>query len=107
MYNSSQLTVCCIQAMEDKPFSIDPEVTLNILRTNAVAPALLSQVVLPFLEKGTAKKILNISSTLGSVASADTFGPAVVSYSMSKAALNMLVSTRSPSVMERPSLASY
>jgi short-subunit dehydrogenase involved in D-alanine esterification of teichoic acids len=66
----------------------------SVLRrsTNTVGPALLTQVCVPFLDKGREKKIVNITSTLGSIASADAFGPgAVASYSMSKTALNMLV----------------
>lgn len=55
---------------------------------------LVSQVALPFLEKGTAKKILHISSTGGSVGSADVVGPIVAGYAMSKSALNMLVRPR-------------
>lgn len=64
---------------------------LQTLRTNTIAPALLSQVCMPALDKGKEKKILNISSTLGSIASADEFGGTTASYSMSKAALNMFV----------------
>ncbi|KAI0628099.1 NAD-P-binding protein [Trametes polyzona] len=77
-------------AVEDTAFKFDPEEMLRVLRTNAVGPALVSQTLLPFLDKSSTKKILNISSTLGSVASADTFGPRGASYSMSKSALNML-----------------
>lgn len=72
---------------------------LTILRTNAIGPALVSQVALPFLEKAPTKKILHVSSTLGSVASADEFGARGASYSMSKSALSMLVRTLSPSLL--------
>lgn len=83
------------QLIADTPLTIDPEVLLQTLRTNTVAPALLSQVCMPALDKGKEKKILNISSTLGSIASADEFGAGTTaSYSMSKAALNMFVRTR-------------
>ncbi len=82
---------------EDTTLTLDPEVLLETLRTNTVGPALVTQVAVPFLEKGGAKKVLNISSTLGSIASAETFGKGTVtSYSISKAALNMLVRTLSP-----------
>ncbi|KAL1940816.1 hypothetical protein VTO73DRAFT_7857 [Trametes versicolor] len=82
--------VSAIRLIPDTPLTIDPEVLVQTLRTNAVAPALLSQVCMPALDKGKEKKILNISSTLGSIASADEFGGTTASYSMSKAALNML-----------------
>lgn len=79
------------QSVHDTAFAFDPESMLTVFRTNAIGPALVSQVTLPFLEKGSAKKILHVSSTLGSVGSADEFGARGASYSMSKSALNMLV----------------
>ncbi|OJT09959.1 hypothetical protein TRAPUB_13557 [Trametes pubescens] len=86
----------------DTPLTLDPEVLLETLRTNTVGPALLTQVCVPFLDKGKTKKIINITSTLGSIASADAFGPgAVASYSMSKTALNMLTYKLK---LERPDL---
>ncbi|KAL1940819.1 hypothetical protein VTO73DRAFT_7860 [Trametes versicolor] len=86
----------------DTPLTIDPEVLLQTLRTNTVAPALLSQVCMPALDKGKEKKILNISSTLGSIASADEFGAGTTaSYSMSKAALNMFTYKQK---LERPDI---
>ncbi|KAI0632799.1 NAD-P-binding protein [Trametes polyzona] len=74
----------------DTAFKFDPEEMLRVLRTNTVGPALVSQTLLPFVEKSKTKKIVNISSTVGSIASADQFGDLCVSYSMSKSALNML-----------------
>ncbi|KAH9848826.1 NAD-P-binding protein [Lenzites betulinus] len=87
--------------IEDTAFTLHPEVFLNILRTNTVGPALVSQVCLPFLEKGKTKKILNISSTVGSIASADRFGARGASYSVSKTALNMLTYKQK---LERPDI---
>ncbi|KAL1946991.1 hypothetical protein VTO73DRAFT_13952 [Trametes versicolor] len=77
-------------SVHDTASAFDPESMLTILRTNAIGPALVSQVALPFLEKAPTKKILHVSSTLGSVASADEFGARGASYSMSKSALSML-----------------
>ncbi|KAI0816814.1 NAD-P-binding protein [Trametes gibbosa] len=77
----------------DSAFAFDPEVMLSSFRTNTVGPALVSQVCLPFLKKGHAKKVLHISSTSGSIESLERTPTAylpVPSYSMSKAALNML-----------------
>ncbi|KAI9061969.1 NAD(P)-binding protein [Trametes sanguinea] len=72
----------------DTAFTLDPEKLLQVFRTNAAGPAVVSQVCLPFVEKGSRKVILHISSTLGSSQSVNwTIGG---SYSMSKAALNML-----------------
>ncbi|KAI0353991.1 NAD-P-binding protein [Trametes cingulata] len=72
----------------DKAFALDADVMIRTFRTNTVGPALMSQAYLPLLEKGRKKVILNISSTYGSVGS--DFGERLVSYSLSKAALNML-----------------
>ncbi|CAI7616739.1 unnamed protein product [Penicillium glandicola] len=62
--------------------------TLNI---NVTAPHRVSRAFLPLLRKGEKKTVINISTTLGSVAMADAFrsmpSPA---YKISKAALNML-----------------
>ncbi|KAH9853205.1 NAD-P-binding protein [Lenzites betulinus] len=89
----------------DSAFDCDPEDTLSLLRTNTLGPALLAQVVLPFLERGRAKKILYMSSTTGSLACL-TSDPNMklrphLSYGMSKTALNVLFHTQS---VERPDL---
>lgn len=97
-----QLTISfrapAIQAVWDTTFTMDPDALLTTLRTNTAALALISQVVLPFLERGHAKKILHITSTGGSIGSVDSERMQdqwrkVTSYAMSKTALNMLVST--------------
>ncbi|KAI0641287.1 NAD-P-binding protein [Trametes meyenii] len=77
-------------AEEDTAFSLDPDGLLRTIRTNVAGPALLSQVVLPFIEKSPRKVILNISSTGGSLGSVSLIGARATSYSISKAALNML-----------------
>lgn len=96
--------------MWDSAFALDPDTLLDILRTNTAAPALVSQVVLPFLEKGRTKKILHVSSYGGSIASVSSDRMQekyrkVTSYSMSKTALNMLVSARA--VRSRYMYANY
>ncbi|KAI0628084.1 C-signal [Trametes polyzona] len=78
-----------VAAYEDS-FEIDPDVFLSVFRTNTLGPAMMSQVALPFLERGSTKKILHISSVAGSVGSADPFGGKYPTYSSSKSALNML-----------------
>ncbi|KAI0628089.1 NAD-P-binding protein [Trametes polyzona] len=78
---------------QDTAFTIDPETMVDVYRVNAVAPALLSKVLLPLLEKAGTKKILNISSTSASFQAAGTLAPIhqkITAYSMSKSALNML-----------------
>ncbi|KAL1948583.1 hypothetical protein VTO73DRAFT_10389 [Trametes versicolor] len=81
-------------AIIDSAFKLDPDAFLKTVRTNAAGPALLSQVLLPLLEKAPTKKILHVSSTSGSIGSvagmANRTHQLVASYAMSKAALNML-----------------
>ncbi|KAI0641295.1 NAD-P-binding protein [Trametes meyenii] len=89
---------------DDTPFTLDPDELMRVLRTNVAGPALLSQIALPFLEKGTRKTILNVSSVGGSIAHAQTLTGTrhrVGSYSVSKAALNMLTAGQKN---ERPDL---
>ena len=57
--------------------------------SNVAGPALVSQVFLPLVEKSKRKVIVNTSSVMGSFGK--DMGSIVASYSISKAALNMLV----------------
>ena len=60
----------------------------KVFTTNAVAPLVLVRTLLPNLRAGTHKRIVNISSTLGSIAVASNgFSYA---YCASKSALNMI-----------------
>ncbi|KAI0653038.1 NAD-P-binding protein [Cubamyces menziesii] len=77
-------------AILDTAFTLDPEDLLRSVRTNVAGPALVAQICLPFLNKSERKVILNVSSTGGSIATAETVGAKLASYGMSKAALNML-----------------
>jgi len=56
--------------------------------TNAAGPMLVTQALAPLLEKGKKPKVVNITSELGSLSMAKRFG--TPSYSISKAALNMV-----------------
>ncbi|KAH9846060.1 NAD-P-binding protein [Lenzites betulinus] len=79
--------------VRDTAFTTPPEDLLNILRVNTVGPSLVSQVCLPFLEKGATKKILHISSIGGSLSvPRDGANPMhlITAYAISKAGLNML-----------------
>ena len=75
----------------DGAFTVKPEDILRHVHTNAAAPALVSQICLPFLENGVKKTIVHVSSTGGSLGSIERVGARLVSYGMSKTALNMLV----------------
>ncbi|KAH9887896.1 hypothetical protein C8Q73DRAFT_192464 [Cubamyces lactineus] len=53
-----------------------------------------AQICLPFLDKSERKVILNVSSTGGSIATAESVGAKMASYCISKTALNMLKAER-------------
>jgi len=60
---------------------------LDYLSTNAIAPLLLSQVLLPALRKSSSPIIVNILSSSGSISKKDSGGN--YGYSLSKSALSM------------------
>ena len=68
---------------------------------NVVGPALLYQAYLPLLEKGKKKTVVNLSSGFGSVGM--DLGSNYTSYSVSKNALNMLVSISYVPALRSPS----
>ena len=68
-----------------------PEVFLRTMQVNVIGPTLLYQTYLPLLEKGKRKTVVNMSSGLASIGL--DLGGKCTSYSISKTALNMLVST--------------
>ncbi|HEX6767269.1 MAG TPA: SDR family NAD(P)-dependent oxidoreductase [Polyangiaceae bacterium] len=66
---------------------LDFDVLTRVLDVNALGPLRMTQALLPLLERGSKKTILNVSSEAGSLASCERtswFG-----YCMSKAALNI------------------
>ena len=66
---------------------LSSDILLDFLSTNAIAPLLLSQTLLPALRKSSSPIIVNILSTSGSISRKDTGGN--YGYSLSKAALSM------------------
>ncbi|KZT64549.1 NAD(P)-binding protein [Daedalea quercina L-15889] len=73
----------------EEAFAFDPENLMSVFKTNVAAPALVAQVYLPLLERGTRKTIVNVSSALGSIG-ANRRGGHFAMYSLTKTALNML-----------------
>ncbi|EIW54680.1 NAD-P-binding protein [Trametes versicolor FP-101664 SS1] len=72
----------------DRAFTMELDNMVRVFKTNVVGSAHVAQAYLPLVEKSTAKTIVNVSSTLGSMGS--ELGELYASYSISKAALNML-----------------
>jgi NAD(P)-dependent dehydrogenase (short-subunit alcohol dehydrogenase family) len=67
---------------------LDPGEIREVFEINAIAPLLVAKALLPSLRAGTQKKIINISSDMGSIA--HNAGGSSYGYRGSKAALNML-----------------
>eukprot|EP00050_Salpingoeca_kvevrii_P006732 m.291299 g.291299 ORF g.291299 m.291299 type:complete len:245 (+) comp12452_c0_seq1:40-774(+) len=60
---------------------------MDVYRTNVVGPLLVTRALFDLLGRGTQKKVLNVSSIMGSI---EKSGATVPSYRASKAALNMV-----------------
>jgi NAD(P)-dependent dehydrogenase (short-subunit alcohol dehydrogenase family) len=70
--------------------TITPEIFETTVRTNTVAPLLVSQAFVPFLRKSDVPRIVNVSSSGGQLTdAADGWAPA---YCISKTALNGVTS---------------
>lgn len=67
--------------------SVQADALERAFRTNAMGPYLLTQALAPLLAKGATPRVLNLSTSLGSLALVDS--ARTPSYAISKAALNM------------------
>ena len=74
---------------DDNAFAFSYEGFMASLQTNVVGPAHLTQILLPYLERGSRKVVVNYTSGLASIAL--DYGPKNATYSISKTAVNMLV----------------
>ncbi|KAG6372792.1 hypothetical protein JVT61DRAFT_7194 [Boletus reticuloceps] len=83
----------------DLAFNFKPIDLAETIVTNVTGPALISQYLLSAIEKSNRKVIMNMTSGLASIAS--DHGPKCASYSISKAAINMLTYKQA---RERPDL---
>ncbi|MDD3182079.1 MAG: SDR family oxidoreductase [Alphaproteobacteria bacterium] len=66
--------------------SINSEGWVKVLRTNSIAPVMVTQALLPNLRRGQTRKIVMISSRWGAITHMDSTIP--LAYGTSKAALN-------------------
>ncbi len=69
---------------------IDPEAWSRALRMNTIAPIMVVQAFTPHLMQGTDRKVVSISSKMGSISG---MGHGYIAYRTSKAALNAAMST--------------
>lgn len=72
---------------------------LKVFQVNSIAPLLISEKVLPLLEKADQAKIVNITSQNGSITQRNIGGK--YSYAASKAALNMITKILSHDLYEK------
>jgi NAD(P)-dependent dehydrogenase (short-subunit alcohol dehydrogenase family) len=68
---------------------VDAQVWASVLQVNSIAPMMLSQLLMPNLRQGTDKKMLYLTSKMGSIG--DNSGGGSYIYRSSKAALNSVV----------------
>lgn len=63
-----------------------------VLNSNVIGVRNVTRAMLPLLRSSQEKKVINISSALGSIGltNAFSFSPSCAAYKVSKAALNML-----------------
>ena len=82
-------------AQDGPPSSASPETARRIMETNFIGTLAVTQAMLPLLRQSPAGRIVNLSSSLGSLAvNGDPISPyysaRLIGYNASKAALNML-----------------
>ncbi|EIW81596.1 NAD(P)-binding protein [Coniophora puteana RWD-64-598 SS2] len=86
----------------DVAFDFDPQDLRTTMELNVIGPALISRYLLPAIEKSDRRVIMNMTTGLASIAS--DHGPKCASYSISKAAVNMLTYKQS---RERPDIIAF
>lgn len=84
-----------VDAEDGPPTSASPEAARRIMDTNFIGTLAVTQAMLPLLRQSTAARIVNLSSSLGSLAlngdpGSPYYSARLIGYNASKAALNML-----------------
>jgi NAD(P)-dependent dehydrogenase (short-subunit alcohol dehydrogenase family) len=84
-----------VDAEDGPPTQSSPEAVRRIMDTNFVGTLAVTQAMLPLLREARAGRIVNLSSSLGSLAingdpSSPYYSARLIGYNASKAALNML-----------------
>lgn len=92
-------------AADGPPGSADIDAAKRVFDTNFFGPLAVTQAMLPLLRQAPAARIVNMSSTLGSLASnsdpaSPYYGVRPIAYNASKAALNMLTVTLAEELRE-------
>lgn len=84
-----------VHAEDGPPTSASPEAARQIMETNFIGTLAVTQAVLPLLRLAPAARIVNLSSSLGSLTingdpTSPYYSARLIGYNASKAALNML-----------------
>jgi len=84
-----------VDAEDGPPTSASPEAARRIMETNFIGTLAVTQAMLPLLRLSVAGRIVNMSSSLGSLAvngdpTSPYYSARLIGYNASKAALNML-----------------
>lgn len=84
-----------VDAEDGPPTSASPEAARRIMETNFIGTLAVTQAMLPLLRLSAAGRIVNLSSSLGSLAvngdpTSPYYSARLIGYNASKAALNML-----------------
>lgn len=74
----------------DSLTELNGEVILDVVKTNALSPLLLSRDLLPFMARSSNPRVIMMSSRLGSMTLAKEIARENFAYAVSKAALNMV-----------------
>ena len=77
---------------------MDYDIWANILKTNTMAPLKMAEALIENLLLGTQKKIVTISSVVGSITEANS---GLFSYPASKAAVNMAMKTLAQALLPK------
>jgi len=84
-----------VDAEDGPPTSGSPDAARRIMETNFVGTLAVTQAMMPLLRQSAAARIVNLSSSLGSIAlngdpASPYYSARLIGYNASKAALNML-----------------
>ncbi|WIM99358.1 SDR family oxidoreductase [Actinoplanes oblitus] len=78
--------------MPQEPTRVDPEIIRTVVETNVIGVIRVTNAMLPLLRRSASPRIVNMSSTVGSLtrqsAAGDDTGPIAAAYSPSKTFLN-------------------
>ena len=96
-----------VDAEDGPPSAASPEAARRIMDTNFIGTLAVTQAMLPLLREAPAARIVNLSSSLGSIAlngdpTSPYYSERLIGYNASKAALNMLTVQLSEELRDRP-----